>query len=93
MIKFDLSRYNFSDIGNRPPTFKEIIQAAKRTPSPLQELIATISEITERAPETIRMWEYDVQLPSPDRIERLVEFTGIPAEVLFPKLKTKSNQS
>lgn len=89
MTKFNISRYNFANISDNPPTFREILQTVRQAPKPIDELMDELAFLTERAPETVRMWAYNVQMPSPDTLRKLEDFFGIKAEDLFPKLKQK----
>ena len=59
-------------------------EKAKSQPTPAQEFVANIADITCRELSTVRQWLSGIQEPNPKAKEAISKHFGIPADELFP---------
>ena len=66
-------------------SFKEIYLSFKSKPSPGQQFINEISNLTMRKPATVRMWLNGTQSPDPLVRKQIAAHLNVDEEILFPK--------
>ncbi|MCM1438977.1 MAG: hypothetical protein NC131_07170 [Roseburia sp.] len=65
-------------------TFREMCAERKEMPTPFQQFIAEVAEITCRAENTVLAWGKGQQTPDKLAQKQIAEHFGVDIETLFP---------
>lgn len=70
-------------------SFYELYLIEKRKQTHADAFVAMVSQVTGKAPATVRMWLNGKQQPDRKTRDILAKHFGIPASILFPPIKQR----
>lgn len=69
-------------------TFQDLYKEEKEKPTPAQQFIADIAELTHRSTNTVKMWLLGRQIPDELTRSVIADRYGVDSSSLFPTLKS-----